>query len=211
MVSTNTLSYVIIFDNYQQPWKVEQDNPLYAEAKAATDAAGTEPVVWPIAKLVEGRGWGWWVVFKNLDQFELDLEQLVPNPGKQRLVDITREYTPTELSDILQAFGSYLATIHHMEGMIEAQCHALKEGLRTGLAVAATELESRTTTQSGREAEILASNDLFRHTRKMQIDHEATLLLLKGWRESYETAWSTISRIISLRIGEVSLSTGRHP
>lgn len=150
-------------------------------------------------------------VFTGLEEFEKELEKEVPNPSRTRLISTTEEYSPTELSDMLQAFGSYVSTLTHMEALLEAQCHALKESYKTGISIAASRLESRTTTQSGREAEVLSGEELFRQTRRLQIDHESRLILIKGWRSSYDNAWATISRIISLRIGEASLQTGRHP
>lgn len=160
--------------------------------------------------VIENQDWGWWTVFKRLDEFELDLEKLVPNPGKQRLIDLDHEYTPAELRELLQRFGSYLASLHNLEGKIEGQCHALREGFKNGIAIAVANSESKTSTITGKEAEVLASNELFKQTKRMQIDHEATLLVIKGWRQAYEQAWATVSRIISLNLGEVQLQTGRH-
>lgn len=156
-------------------------------------------------------GWGWWSVFQQLDQYEVELAALVPNPSNTNLIELNREYTPTELQDLLQKYGSYLSTIHYIEGKLEAQCHAIKESFKTGVSVAMAESELSATSVTGKEAEVVAGSEIFRETRKLQIANESQLLLLKGWRESYETAWNTISRIITLRMGEAGLSTGRHP
>lgn len=200
---------VFIYDEYATRWRITNDEPLWAEASKATSKTKAK-VVWPIAKLVEGRGWGWWSVYKRLDSFEKELENLVPHPGKQRLIDVNKTYTTVELRNMLQAFGSYLSTLHHMEGMIEGQCHALKEGFKTGLQVAVSEHESKNSTVSGKEGEVISKNDLLKQTRRMQIDQEACLAVVKGWRESYEQAWATVSRLITLELGEAELATGRH-
>lgn len=147
---------------------------------------------------------------QKVDKFEEDLGKLVPNPRYQRLIQIEREYTPTELSDLLQQFGSYLATLHATEGKIESECHLLKEGYKTGMSVAVAKTETSATTLAGKEAEVLVGNEGFREIRKMQIENEAILVTIKGWRLAYEAAYASISRIISLAIGEVTLQTGRH-
>ena len=147
--------------------------------------------------------------FDKLDAFEADLEKMMPNPGKVRLIDINKEYSPTELQDMLQHFGSYLATLHWNVAMIEAQTHALKESLKTGLQVRVVGADPKLTV-SAREAEVLAGDELLRDTRRLQIDNESVLILAKGWLSAYEAAYAAISRIVSLTIGEASLQTGRH-
>lgn len=198
---------IVVYDQYQQAWRVTPDDPLYSEAKAAS--VNGEKVFFPLGKIVQGRGWGWWSVFKHLDDLEEDLAKQIPNPGKVRLIELDREYLPSELRDLLQRFGSYLANLNHIEAMVEAQNHALKEGLKTAMSVAMAKSESTAKTVSGVEADVMASNELLRDTRKMQIDHEATLILIRGWRTAYEQAHQTVSRLITLAIGEVQLQTNR--
>lgn len=203
--------YVIIYDEYQQPWIVQEDDELYEEANKAVEKSSPEKVYWPLSKIVQNRGWGWWSVFHSMDEFEEELEKEVPNPSKTRQIDINKEYTPTELRDLLQHFGSYLSTLHRIEARVEAQAHALKSGFNTAMAVAAARSQSKSTTVSAREAEVLVGNELLKQTRRMQIDQEAMHILIKGWVASYEAAYTAISRIISIELGEVALQTGRHP
>lgn len=204
-------NYVTIYDQFGQAWKVTDTDALYLEAQEAVMQTKGQKVYWPLAKIVENRGWGWWSIFKHLDELEADLEKQIPNPGKVRLLDLDKEYLPAELRDLLQHFGSYLSNLHHIEAIIEAQGHALREGFKTGLTVAMAQSNSSASTVSGKEAEVLANNELLRDTRKMQIDHEATLILIKGWRQAYEQAFQTVSRLITLAIGEVQLQTNRTP
>lgn len=203
------MAHVIIYDEYDQPWKLFEDDELYQEA--VEQSSGVEGrIIWPLSKIVSGRGYGWWTTFKKIDEFEADLEKMVPHPVKSRLIDIDKEYLPSELSDLLQKFGSYLAILHHTEGVIEAQCHALKEGFKTGLSVATARHESKATAVTAKEAEVLAGNELLKQTRRLQINNEACLIIVKSWRQSYEQAFATASRLVTLMLGEAQLQTTRY-
>lgn len=205
------MNSVIVYDEYSQPWKVLEDDILYSEALAAQEKSKNQRIIWPLKKITEYRGWGWWTVFKDIDEIEIDLEKLMVHPGKERLIEIGKEYNPTELRDMLQTFGSNVSTLHVIEGKISGHCHGLREGFKTGMAIAIARLDSKAATITAKENEILDKQELFRDTKKLQIKNEACLELVQGWRKAYENAWSTVSRIISLEIGEASLQTGRHP
>lgn len=202
--------FVIILDNYGYPWRVTEDLGIFEEAKKAVELAKGEKVYWPLQKLTEGRGWGWWTVFHSMEEVETQLDKLMPNPGKVALIDDTREYTPTELQDLLQMLGSHLATLHALVGKNMGSAHALKEGFNWAVKVGLNDLETTETTVSGREGQLMANNELLRQTKRQQIQSESVLAMLKGWIDSYDMAWQTVSRIITLRLGEVSLMTGRH-
>lgn len=139
---------------------------------------------------------------EKLDQFQAQLEQLVPNPSGYRLLDIGKEYIPTELRDLLQCYGSYLANLHALEGRIEAEALIVDRGLKTGLSVAVGQSDSKATTITAKEAEVFASNPAFRDLKKLQIYNDSYLALIKGWREAYSSAYATVSRLISLLLGE---------
>lgn len=209
--------FVVIHDNYGYPWRVEEDNPLYQQAKTAlqnapkTVADGAEPpkVYWPLAKLVEGRGWGWWTVFHSMEEVEQELEKIMPHPAKVALIE-EREYTPTELQDILQMLGGHLALLHSLVGKNIGSVHALKEGYNAAIKVGLVDVETSETTVTGKEGQLLFGNELLRETKRRQIQSEAVLAMLKGWIDAYDIAWQTVSRVITLRMGEASLSTGRH-
>jgi len=156
----------------------------------------------------EREGWGWWTVFNKIDEFEKELSRLVPNPD--HILNTNKEYTPNELRDLLQRFGSYLSTLHNLEGKMEAQSHAVKEGYKAGMSVAVAKSESKATSVSGKENEVLANNEIFKDAKRMQIDYECQLLLLKGWRQAYEQGWATVSRLITITIGEANLQTSRY-
>lgn len=203
------MEFVTVLDEYEQRWKIYEDEPLYKEAKEA-NKSGAE-VIWPLLKIAQNRGWGWWTVFKDLEEFERDLEAQLPNPSKSRLIDTEREYSPKELNDAMQIFGGYLSILYHLEGKCEAQCHALKEGFKNGMIVAMARSPSASSTLTAKEGEILSENQLFSDTKKLQIKHESTLMLIQGWRKSYEQAFATISRIVTLRGSEAQFQTTRYP
>lgn len=146
---------------------------------------------------------------KHVDDFEAGLEKLVVNPRKERILPIDREYTPVELRDMLQRFGSSLAILSSMEGKIESECHLLKEGLKTSTAITVVKEKPKTGSVSGDEAFVLEGSEALRHIRKLQIYNESVLLALKGWRRAYDDAYVSVSRMISIQIGELTLQTGR--
>lgn len=197
-----------IQDEYGQTWNIFEDDANYQEAKVSIEK-GIK--TWPLEKILEGRGWGWWTVFKDIDDYEREIGKIIPDPVKNPLIQTDHEYTPTELSDMLQQLGSYLSILYAHESKVEAHCNALREGFKTGLQVAMARYETESKTVKGQEAEILSGNELFLQTKRMEIKDESILLVISGWRKAYEQAYATISRIVSLRIGEVSLQTGRHP
>lgn len=202
--------FLTIWDEYGTPWNIDNGDSIFAEAENAIKANNGEKVIWPISKLVQGRGWGWWSVYKRIADFEQELTKLMPNPGNYRLIDLDKTYTTAELRDMLQRFGSYLSTLHHMEGLVESRCHALKEGLKTGLQVAMSQHEAKASSVAEKEGQVMFGSETLKQARRMQIDEEACLAIVKGWRQSYDQAWNTVSRLITLEIGEASLATGRH-
>lgn len=208
------MELILVYDEYDQRWQIFEDDLLYEKVKSDWDlevAKGNEnpKLVYPIKYLTEHRGWGWWTVWAALDQIELSLEQHMPNPSKIALIE-EREYTPTELQDLLQKLGGHLATLHTLLGKNYATAHSLKEGFKGAIRVGMVDMETKETTIAGKEAELMAHSELLRQTKRIEIQSEASISLLKGWVDAYETAWQTISRIITLRMGEASLSTGRH-
>lgn len=139
---------------------------------------------------------------EKLDEFQASLEKLVPNPSSYRLLDLDREYTPVELRDILQRYSSYLATLYSLRGRIRAESIIVDRGFKTGMAVARSQNPAKTTTIADKEADILANNEGFRELKKMQIFNETYEALIDGWIEAYGQAYSGVSRIISLFLGE---------
>lgn len=146
------------------------------------------------------------IAFNKLEDLIKELEKICPDPAKGRIIDIEKEYTPQELRDLLQKFGSYLSSLHTIEAKIEAQCHAIKEGLKTGISLSVSQMENKATIKD-REANLLASNESLRELKRMQIYYESYLTLVQGWRQAYHSAYSTISRLITLMLGEIQIET----
>lgn len=209
------MKFIIVHDEYDQRWKIfEDDGAIYLEAERQfnelNQLVDNPKIVWPIRFLTENRGWGWWTVWAAVDEVEKSLETFMPNPAKTLLIE-EREYTPTELQDLLQKLGSHLATLHSLLGKNYATAHALKEGFNGAVKVGIAQLEgSKTRTVKDKEGQLMAGNELLRQTKRMQIQSDSVAIMLKGWVDSYEIAWQTISRIITLKMGEASLQTGRH-
>src|SRR3989304_4475578 len=148
---------------------------------------------------------------KELDEFEKNLEQFAPNPINNRLLSLDHEYTMIELRGLLQHFGSYLATLTVIQGRIEAECQIIHKGLKTGLDIASLNPEIKANTITGKEAEIMASNENFAALKRLEIRIEARLAIIKGWTKAYEWAYTAASRIFSVDSVEASLVTNRVP
>lgn len=147
---------------------------------------------------------------QKLDNFKDQLEKLVPNPGANRLLDLNREYTPDELRSLLQQFGSYISSLAAVVGQIEAEHLIVSEGLKTGMEIAMEQMELKGTTITQRKAELMANDSRFADLRKLEIMNEAMLALVRGWLKSYESAYASVSRIITLFIGETTVQSGRY-
>lgn len=193
---------VIIYDEYEQPWRIWEDDRQWLEAKQNTDESEGR-VHWPMIKLMEGRGYGWWTAFKRIADQEKELEQMgIPDPGKYRLIQADHQYSPEELRKLLQTFGGYLANLYAVENKLLAQKSALEKALKTGLQVATQQIEEKKTTVKDKEAAVLSSNELLLNTRRLEIDTGSAYDLVSGWRKAYESAYNAASRLITLMIGE---------
>lgn len=194
---------VIIYDEFNQPWRIYEDDRQWPEAKKNVEENEGRDVFWPMVKLMEGRGYGWWTAFKRIADLEKELEQMgIPDPGKYRLIQVDHQYTPDELRKLLQSFGGYLANLYAIEAKLLAQKLALEKGMKTGLQVAMVRIENKKSTVKDREGEVLSENELLLNTRRLEIDTGSAYELASGWRKSYESAYNAASRMISLMIGE---------
>ena len=147
---------------------------------------------------------------ERLEQFAAQLEELVPNPVKRRLINTEHEYTALELKDLLQMLGSHLATLTAVAGKLEAECHLLKETFKKDMSMALARNATSATQVAIKEGEILVINKELQQIKYMQIESEAFFLLVKSWRNAYDDAYTSISRIVTLEIGEISLQTSRN-
>lgn len=155
------------------------------------------------------QAWGWWSVFDEMDSVEASLEKEMLNPAKARLINHNQEYTGAELRAQLQYLGSCLSVLHATVAKTEAQGYALDESFKMGMKVAIKDVAGPTLAE--RESTVLTQNEVFRKTKKMGINHEALLILLKGWVKAYEAAYTAISRMLSMDLGEMGMQTSRLP
>ena len=146
---------------------------------------------------------------ESLAQFTKYMEQRVPNPVTSILIDVNHEYTMIELRSLLQQFSSHLATLCGIQGQVEAEYTLIKKGLKTGLDVASLSDESKSTITE-KESRLIASNEEFAKWKKMEIYMEASLIQVKSWVKSYESAVAGVSRIVTVDISESSLVTNRY-
>lgn len=144
----------------------------------------------------------WQRVFEEINNLEKSLSHEMPNPS-QLYLDLNKEYTPSELRDLIQHFGSYLATLAKRESIWEAQCHALKQSYDNGLAITMARNELKSSTAKGKEAEALSMSEQLIETKQWQISYESALIVIQGWRKSYEHLYALASRLITLTLGEL--------
>lgn len=198
--------YLYVYDEYDQRWRMEYGDPLYLEAQAAIKETDGSRVHWPLSKITEGRGFGWWTVFKSLDELEAKLTKVMLNPDQQPLLD-DRDKSPSELSELIQRYGGYISYLQGIAGRLRAEALALRESYKTGMAVSTAAI--KTGSEKAKEAQVLESNELFRQTKRLEIQTEAALEMVEGWIKAYDIAWQSVSRTVTLHMGDVSLQTGR--
>jgi Arc/MetJ family transcription regulator len=149
--------------------------------------------------------------FPVLSQWEAYLESRVPSPIKNRLIQVDNEFTLSELKDMLQILGSHIATLVAIAGKQQAECHLLKETFKKSMSRALANHRSEATQVTIKEAEVLEASEVLQLIKDDQLESEACFMFTKSWVDAYEDAYTSISRIVSVELGEASLQTGRHP
>lgn len=147
---------------------------------------------------------------KEGEEFEKKLKEICPCPGETRLLELNKEYTNPELRDLLQRYGSYLASLRYNQAKLEAECNMLKKALKTGMSVAMMESKPEGNSLTEKEASILSSNEALKYGRKMEIKNEYYLDIINGWVDAYNDAYTAVSRIVSLQLADANLATERH-
>lgn len=196
--------FIIIYDQYGNSWHVDKQDKLWPEV-LAQHKAGEVPIRLPLNYITENRGWGWWTAFEkqvewisNLNLQEVNQEQL--KGFEEAGVD--------ELTKALQWYGSWLGYLEAQVGVLLGRHVALKEGYESGLNVAMASLESGTAkTIKEKEGYVLASNVLLRQARYQLIETEVLLETARKHRDAFKTWWDTLSRIISVRLGEMNFAS----
>lgn len=135
-----------------------------------------------------------------LADFERRLNDYVPNPTMRRLVSGDVEYSPDELTALLQTYSGYIASLSGLLGKMEAEDNILKKGYKNTLRIAVAGFQSNTNSINAKEAEFLASPEgaPYRKVAGDIIKQESCLMLTKGWLKAYESAYTGISRVVTI-------------
>ena len=159
---------------------------------------------------LEEEGWGYWSVYKQIDEFEADLENKfgIPNPRRVRLIDVNKEYTIAEAKALIQIFGSHLAVLHGFSGVIRGQTLGLKKSFEEGMRIAVSQIPGAGSVTSKRGT-ALAANEVLAQAKRLEISNEAIVEVIDGWVSAYTKAWETISRMISVDQAEIGLQLNR--
>jgi hypothetical protein len=170
---------------------------------------GIDPIVLPLSIIAVRRGWGWWTVFQDSTEWVQNLG--VPEPNLETLPQ-RDDITTGELSELLQKFGAYLTYLETLMGQITSRRSTLKEGYDVAMMIATSKLQdSSKLTEKTKEATILQVNETLRQTKRLFIEEDAKLCIIKGLRDAYRISWDTVSRMITIKSLEAQITTGRHP
>lgn len=203
-----TETQLIVRDEYNRDWKVLPGDPLWEQVKTMHEQ-GIDPIVLPLALIAARRGWGWWTVFQDSTEWVQNLG--VPEPNLETLPQGDNISTG-ELSELLQKFGAYLTYLETLMGQITSRRSTLKESYDAAMMVATSKLpDGSKLTEKTKEATILQTNETLRQTKRLFIEEDAKLCIIKGLRDAYKICWDTTSRQITLRALEAQITTGRTP
>jgi len=200
---------ITIQDEYRQRWHCHPGDPLWPTAQEAQAKHPGEVIFLPFALVAERRGWGWWTVFQDSAEWVKNLG--VPEPNLETLPQGDNISTG-ELSELLQKFGAYLTYLETLMGQITSRRSTLKESYDAAMMVATSKLpDGSKLTERTKEATILQTNETLRQTKRLFIEEDAKLCIIKGLRDAYRICWDTCSRQITLRALEAQITTGRTP
>lgn len=203
-----TETQILIRDEYGQNWKCLEGDPLWEQVKTMHEQ-GIDPIVLPLSIIAVRRGWGWWTVFQDSTEWVQNLG--VPEPNLETLPQ-RDDITTGELSELLQKFGAYLTYLETLMGQITSRRSTLKEGYDVAMMIATSKLQdSSKLTEKTKEATILQVNETLRQTKRLFIEEDAKLCIIKGLRDAYRISWDTVSRMITIKSLEAQITTGRHP
>ena len=155
--------------------------------------------------------WGWWSVYDKQREWLDDVLRHIPWPDEKALPPID-QMTNVTASKLLQEFGGYLAYLNANQGLLIGRSHALKEVFEASMAATKGRLSGDYKTEAAKEQAALNDPDVgeaLREAKRRHIEIEACILSQKGMIAAYERLWETVSRQITLSIGEARLATDR--
>lgn len=205
-VTTQTLpERIVILDQYRNQWIVDQDDKIWPKV-LELHQAGNDPIVLPLAYITENRSWGWWTAFeKQITWLSEALDNRLEN--NQHMLKGLDEAPLEDLARAMQEYGSFLGYLEAQVGVLLGRHIALKEGYESGINVAMWKIgKDAGNTVKEREGAILATNSLLRQTRYQMIEIEVLLETARKHRDAYKIFWDSVSRIISIRLGEMNFA-----
>jgi hypothetical protein len=159
-------------------------------------------------------GWGWWTAMDEQKKWLRFLAQHVPFPAGPEVLPRIDDMAPLDLQRKLQEFGGYLVWLNAMYGVIEGKQKALLETYDVMLTAAKGKFTDPKlySTESAKAAAALNDGEVgaaLRSTKRRLIEVEAVHAAHKRLIDAYEHGWNTISRQMSMTIGEMGLATHR--
>lgn len=157
--------------------------------------------------------WGWWTALDEQKKWLRFLAQHVPFPQAPALPSID-EMAPIDLQRKLQEFGGHLIWLNAMYGIIEGRQKALLETYDAMMTAAKGKYTDPKiySSEAAKAAAALGDPDTgpaLRTTKRRLIEAEAIYSAHKRLIDAYEHGWATISRQMSMTIGEMGLATHR--
>lgn len=193
---------IAILDELGQQWTVDDQDDLWQDVLKITQN-GTEQATLPLSVILSKRGWGWWSCFKTQDEWVRGIG--IPIPDHNILSDIS----DSQLGPMLQRFGGYVAFLEAQLGLLAGRRTALKEAYAAAVAVQTANLEGGT--EKAKEAQVLSESETLRQTKRLFIETDMLYESANGLCKAYTSAWSTISRIVTIRVSEQETMPRRTP
>jgi hypothetical protein len=189
----------MVTDELGQRWQVDSQDELWQDVLVLTKN-GKEDAVLPLSLIISKRGWGWWSCFKTQDEWLGSIG--IPIPDHQVLNDTSNLY------ELLQRFGGYIAFLETQIGLLAGRRNALKSAYEAAVAVRTSEL---TGSEKSKEAQVLSESETIRQTKRIYIETDMLYETAKGLCASYQRAWETCSRLATIQSMESNISPRRVP
>jgi hypothetical protein len=138
-----------------------------------------------------------------------DLNRLLRPPPKHELEWETHNIhrlTNDQISEVLSYTGSWLGYLNAELGALDATLLAVKNSTTLGVSKAMAQLErdaEKRRLKDGLYAEAVGSSDELRASKWREIELEALVRNITGYRDAYLNIWQTASREQSRRTGEL--------
>lgn len=146
----------------------------------------------------------------GLAKFCTELGIFVPDPTPYRLIDPDADYTPEQLRALLQRFGAYISSLTAFFGKLESEHSLMEKNYKLSRKIMMGRYDGpSTTTLAERESQLLNTDqgqELIRLEQDV-IRSESSIIVVKSWINSYESAYTSISRVVAVMESEAN-STG---